>query len=291
MSKMRTTAWLGWMTATLLAFGSSGFCAETVEYEGLIVPFEIVDIGSPSEGIVASVTVDRSSPIEKGQVLVELESSAERATLEKVRNVATFDGEIGLQEARLAFARRYNERVKNLMAIPPHEKDQAETEIVLTEKLLKSARERRTEARLELNRARIALEECQIRSPISGVVVERYVSPGEYVSSQPLMRVAQVDPLRVEVIVPADVFGRIAPGMTATIVPELTLYGEQTATVTIVDKIIDSASNTFGVRLELPNAEGELPAGLKCAVRFPIETSGEEMNDATASISTGQKPH
>ena len=59
--------------------------------------------------------------------------------------------------------------------------------------------------------------------------------------------------------------------MTATIVPELPEYGEQTATVTLVDQVIDSASSTFGVRLELPNVEHQMPSGLKCLVRFKID--------------------
>jgi multidrug efflux pump subunit AcrA (membrane-fusion protein) len=120
------------------------------------------------------------------------------------------------------------------------------------------------------------------------VVVERYVSPGEYVNSQPLLRVAQIDPLRVEVIVPAQIFGRIIPGMTAIIVPELPEYGEQTATVTIVDKVIDAASSTFGVRLELPNAEQQMPSGLRCLVRFEINENADEVNKVTAKIVPGQ---
>ena len=36
----------------------------------------------------------------------------------------------------------------------------------------------------------------------------------------------------------------------------------------IVDKVVDSASGTFGVRLELPNPAGNMPAGVKCKVRF-----------------------
>jgi multidrug efflux pump subunit AcrA (membrane-fusion protein) len=121
-----------------------------------------------------------------------------------------------------------------------------------------------------------------IKSPISGVVVERYVSPGEYVNNQPLLRVAQIDPLRVETIVPAQMFSRIFPGMPATIVPELPQYGEQTATVTIVDKVIDAASSTFGVRLELPNAEQQMPSGLRCLVRFEINENADEVNKVTA---------
>jgi len=98
------------------------------------------------------------------------------------------------------------------------------------------------------------------------------------------LRVAQIDPLRVEVIVPAQVFGRITPGMTATIVPELAEYGEQIATVTIVDKLIDAASSTFGVRLELPNAEQQMPSGLRCLVRFEFDQYAVHTKKATARI-------
>ena len=49
--------------------------AETVEYDGLIEPNVVVDIGSPAEGIVDRVTVDRSNSVTKGQTLVVMESS------------------------------------------------------------------------------------------------------------------------------------------------------------------------------------------------------------------------
>ena len=259
--------------------------AETVEYDGLIEPYVVVDIGAPAEGVVAEVTVDRSSSVKKGQILVEMESSVERAALEKAKAMATFDGEIGLQQTQLAFAKRANDRFRRLEAVANHDKDQAATEIIRVGHRLKKAREDRTLAEFELKKAQAILNRCLIKSPISGVVMERYVSPGEYVNSQPLLRVAQIDPLRVEVIVPAQIFGRIIPGMTATIVPELPQYGEQIATVTIVDKVIDAASSTFGVRLELPNAEQQMPSGLRCLVRFEIIENADQV---TARINPGQ---
>ena len=250
--------------------------AETIEYEGLIEPYEVVEIGAPAEGIVAKVLVDRSSLVKRGQVLVELESSVERATLEKARTMATFDGEIDLQQAQLAFTKRVHQRVRQLAVISTQEKDQVATEFMLTGYRLKKARENRILAELEAKKMRALLARRAIKSPISGVVMDCYVSPGEYVNNQPLLRVAQIDPLRVEVIVPAQMFGKITPGMIATIQPELPRYGEQPATVSIVDKVIDSASNTFGIRLELPNAEQQLPSGLKCLVRFEIEENADE---------------
>ena len=283
----RTT--VSFLTRTvLLLLSATAVCAETVEYDGLIEPYVVVDIGAPAEGIVAKVTVDRSHSVKKGQVLVKLESSVEWAALEKAKAMATFDGEIGLQQTQLAFARRSHDRFRKLKAIANHDKDQAATEIIRVGHRLKQAREKRTLAKYELKKARAILNRFSIKSPISGVVVERYVSPGEYVNSQPLLRVAQIDPLRVEVIVPAQIFGRILPGMTATIVPELPQYGEQIATVTIVDKVIDAASSTFGVRLELPNAEQQMPSGLRCLVRFEINENVDEENKVTARIVPGQ---
>lgn len=259
----------------LLGLSTLPVLALEVEYDGIIEPHEIIELGSPTEGIVSKVNVDRSSLIKKGQILVELESSVERATVAKASAMAKFDGAIALQKTQLAFAKRVHDRVKNINAITAHDKDQAATDVVLTGFRLKKAREDSALAKLELKKAQALLNLRVVKSPISGVVVDRYVSPGEYVNSQPLLRIAQVDPLRVEVIVPAQIFGKITPDMSATIIPELPMYKEQTATVTLVDKVIDAASSTFGVRLELPNSDYKLPSGLRCRVRFEIEEDGK----------------
>jgi RND family efflux transporter MFP subunit len=288
LNRSKTTSVILMLTSLLLVWGAPVW-SEVVEYDGLIEPYEVVEIGAPAEGIVAKVTVDRSSPVKKGQTLVELESSVEWAVLRKAKVMASFDGEIGLQKTQLAFSKRVHERIKKLEAVSTHDKDQAATEISLTGFRLEKAREKRTLANLELKRAQAVLYRRSIRSPISGVVVDRYVTPGEYVNTQPLLRVAQIDPLRIEVIVPARMFGKISPGMSATIIPELPEYGEQTATVTIVDKVFDSASSTFGVRLEMPNAEYQIPCGLKCLVRFEITENPGEIEDMTSHAVPVQK--
>ena len=279
-----------WILAAffVLCLGKVPALSLEVEYDGIIEPHVVIKLGSPAAGIVAKVNVDRSSMINKGQTLVELESSVELAAVEKASAMATFDGEIALQQARLAFAKRIHGRVKLLNAISAHDKDQAATDIVLTGYRLKKAREDSTLAKLELKKAKAVLNLRSVKSPISGVVVDRYVWPGEYVNSQPLLRVAQIDPLRVEVIVPAQMFGKINPDMTATIIPELPVYGEQTATVRLVDKVIDAASSTFGVRLELPNSDYQLPSGLRCRVRFRISENTDEAQQSSARIVLGQ---
>jgi multidrug resistance efflux pump len=108
-----------------------------------------------------------------------------------------------------------------------------------------------------------------IRSPINGVVVERTLGPGEYAYDQShLMTVSQIDPLYVEVYVPLSQFGRIRLGMSAEVYPEDPVGGRYAAIVVVVDQVFDAASGTIGIRLELPNPDYALPAGLKCRARF-----------------------
>ena len=100
-------------------------------------------------------------------------------------------------------------------------------------------------------------------------VVERKLGPGEYVFDQAhLITLAQIDPLNVEVFVPLSEFGRVHAGMAADVYPEAPISGRYAATVGVVDQVFDAASGTIGVRLELPNSDYALPAGLKCQVRF-----------------------
>ena len=69
-------------------------------------------------------------------------------------------------------------------------------------------------------------------------------------------------------VAPASRFKSIKPGTQATVTPELKDVGAMSARVTQVDAVIDAASNTFRVRLELPNPGGTIPSGLRCRIAF-----------------------
>jgi multidrug efflux pump subunit AcrA (membrane-fusion protein) len=83
------------------------------------------------------------------------------------------------------------------------------------------------------------------------------------------LKLAQIDPLNVEVILPVNQILSIRVGMRAKVIPEAPIRSQYMAEVKIVDGVIDAASGTFGVRLDLPNPNQQLPAGLKCKVIFP----------------------
>jgi RND family efflux transporter MFP subunit len=252
------------------------------ELECLITPKTSASLAMPIEGVVAKVYVDRGDFVKKGQVLAELETDVERAAVEIARAKVEMVSEIERSQVRLEFAQRAQDRNKELFngnIVSNSQLDESQSTLDLARSGLKSAQEAQELAKLELRHAEAALEERLIKSPIDGVVVQRFLTAGEYAESRAILRVAEIDPLYVEVFAPVELLGKIAEGTTATVFPEVEGLGPFEAKVTIVDRVVEGASATFGVRLELPNPENHITAGLKCRVRFP----GVKLGDSTAA--------
>lgn len=237
----------------------------------LVNPYMVVAVSFPTEGVLDAVNVDRGDLVKEGQVLATLESSVERATVALATARAKVESALKSNQVRLDFGVRKFARTdemyqKNL--VPLKELDEAETQKVLADLGILEAKENRQIAELELERARAALGQRTLKSPVTGVVTERLLSPGEFVRGTPIVKLAQIHPLRVEVIAPVALLGKLSPGMTAEVLPESPVGGAHAAKVTVVDRVVDAASGTFGVRLEVPNPNYRLPAGLKCKARF-----------------------
>ena len=78
----------------------------------------------------------------------------------------------------------------------------------------------------------------------------------------------QTDKLRVESYIPLRFFNRIQPGHDVLIQPEASLAAAFKARVTTVDRLIDSASGTFGVVVNLDNRSSTIPVGSRCKMAF-----------------------
>ncbi len=261
----------GVIAALLTALATAAGAAGHATFDCVIQPTEVVELSSSVPGIIGAIDVDRSDPVEKGQVVANLQSAVEQAQVELSKQRAGFKGEIESKRASLAFARRKQARTQKLFnkkAIPFHVLDEAKTDAVLAATELRTAEQNKRMAELELEQAEATLALRTVRSPVSGVVVERLQSPGEFVEYKAILRIAQIDPLRVEVIVPVAKFGTITTGMRAEVTPELARKRTYIAEVSIVDKVVDAASDTFGVRLELPNPGNFIPGGLRCSLTF-----------------------
>ena len=246
--------------------------ASAADLDCLIEPHVVVSVGSSVEGLLETVKVDRGDLVKEGQVVATLESSVEKASVALAEARAAVESGIKSNQVRVEFGVRRFVRTEDLFKkelIPLKEMDEAETAKILAEIGLLEAKENQRIAELELERARAALAIRTVRSPVTGVVVERFLHPGEFAKQVPILKLAQIDPLRVEVIAPVALLGKISVGMRGEVIPEAPANGVHAARVKVVDRVVDAASGTFGVRLQLPNPGYRLPAGLKCKVRFP----------------------
>ncbi len=265
----------------------------------LIEPDYVAEVGSQVVGVIESLKVERGQRVRKGDVIALLRADVERAALgvARVRSEAVAD--IQAAVANAAFARQRLDRAKDLLSqkfISDQAYDQLRAEAEVASQKHAQAQEQRRLAQRELELATSQLAMRTVRSPVNGIIAERYMSTGERIEEKPMVRIAVVDPLRVQVVAPSSLYGRIVMGGTASIFPELANTTPVLARVILIDKLLDSASNTFRITLKLPNPGNALPAGLRCRADFGLDgdkkpaTNGARKASATEGKTDSTAP-
>ena len=209
----------------------------------MLQPSKQVEVSSPVPGVLELVGVRRGDLVEQGDLLFQLKAGVEKAGVELAR-------------VKNEFAQRKVERNQDLYEddlLSIHERDEIETELLLSK------------MELMLKEEELALR--TVASPIAGVVVDRLHDEGEYVNVDPVIELATLDPLHIDLLLPAQYFGKIRVGQDLLINAEPAMKKSRKARVTTVDPLIDPASGTFRVQLEMSNPDNRIPAGLRCAAR------------------------
>lgn len=238
----------------------------------LIEPDRVADVGSQVVGLVERIHVERGDNVRAGQSLVTLRGEVERANLGVAQTRARVDAEILAARASLDLAMQKVRRAESLEAsnfVSVQAVEQARGEAEVARQRLKQVD---SQQQIWIEEHKVAQAQLALRtvlSPFTGVVVERYVNPGERVEERPMLRVAVINPLRVELLVPTALYGKLAKGDQIQVLPELPDAQPVMATVRHVDRVLDAASNSYRVRLSLPNPGNTLPAGLRCKASVP----------------------
>lgn len=233
--------------ATIMLIQSNNINAEEITMSTLgcmLEPSKKVQISSPVPGVLDKVSVKRGDIIKKGETLFRLKAGVESEAVQ-------------LAKVRADFAKRKFQRNKDLYdqdILTAHERDEIETELLIAK------------SELRLKQQELALR--KVSSPINGVVVNRYNNKGEYVSYDPILSLATLDPLHVDLLLPSNYFGQIIVDQELIIKPESNIIDSSKAKVIIVDPLIDSASGTFRVQLVMNNPDNKIPAGIRCASKM-----------------------
>jgi RND family efflux transporter MFP subunit len=260
--------------AMLVAAWPHGVFAGEYSFDCVADPSQLVKINSPISGILSEVRVGRGDHVKEGQVVATMDSEVEAAVVAINRARAASEADIQVQKARLKNSSGKLTRAESLFERGISTTVQLEdlrAELRVIEGQLSQALLTQRLARLELDRSLKVLAQRVIKSPITGIVTQRLLSKGEFVFQEgSIINLARIDPLYVEVYLPVVHQHGIKKGDVARVQLSFDKNQDYAAKVVVVDRVFDSASGTFGVRLELPNPGNQLAAGQRCTVQFDL---------------------
>lgn len=223
---------------------------ESVPLNATLSALSTSELAAQGEGRVQAVAVREGERVRRGQLLARVDA---QLLAEAVREQ---EAQLANEQARLELARVKLEKQRELyrqgfisaLAIAELESDYKVREGSLAAQAA------------QLARARRALTDSEIRSPIDGVLFRRSVNPGDSVSrNQKLFAVADLSVLEAVAAVPARRVSAIAPGQKAWLSVEggAPVWGQ----VVRVNPVANEGSRSFNVYVRIDNRDGRLKAG------------------------------
>ena len=248
------------------------------ELRGEILPFLSVAVHAKVPGYVDRILVDRGSVVEEGQLLAELSAPEMAARIaEAEAKVPVLEAERIQAEAQLAGAQSTYERLKKAAetpgAIAGNELVQVEKQIEALQALIRSRQQAIRAAEAAVNTEKQMQSYLRITAPFNGVVTERLIHPGALVgpgAAAALLVLQQIAQLRVVVALPEEYVGGITEG--AKISFQVPAFPERTysGTVARIARMLDQATRTMAVELDVANRDGSLAPGMFPAVKWPV---------------------
>ncbi len=257
---------------------------------GSLAADEQAEVSAESPGRVIAAPVERGSHVAEGAVLARISGTETSAQLlEAEANAAQIEARLGLSEgqpfdptrvpdvmnakAALDLATAEFSRIKSLLdqkVVSQSEYDQRRAQVDAAQQQFQVAQNvaqqsyrslQAARARIEL--ARKAVADTTIRAPFAGLVAERVVSVGDYVTrGAHVATVVRVDPMRVELTVPEQAVALIKDGQPVQI--SVDAYPGQTfpARVRYVSPSLRADQRALTVEAVAPNHDGRLKPGL-----------------------------
>lgn len=214
---------------------------ETITLAGEVLPFQDITVASEVSGKVLSLT-PLGKYVKKGEILVQLDDSLLKAK-EKEAEANLTQKLANLKKTEALLEKKATTRQQYIFAKTTY--DMAEAQL----------------AQVKEQRAKTLLT-----SPINGKVVTHLMDPGEYaLPGTPLLRVVQIDPLKVSVGVPEEAVGAIREGEKAWVrIPALAIQRE--GKISFVSNTLDPSTRTLPIEVLLPNRDHRIKGGMMAEV-------------------------
>lgn len=227
-------------------------------FDGTVEAVHQATVSAQTAGRIAEVGYDVDDFVETGSILVRF-TDVEQSTALRQAEAQLVEARARLTEAEEDYRRAQNLRERGLGA-------QRDLDSALASQ--KSASARVTAAESAVEAARQQLAYTVVEAPYPGIVTERHVEVGESVTpGQPLMSGLSLERLRVATDLPQSVANEVRKSRVAALI---TAEGRVEVTDITLFPIADPVTNTFRVRLDLPEGQFGLYPGMFVKVAFRI---------------------
>ena len=252
-----------------------------VEAAGVIEPELFVDVKSKASGEILAIHAETGDVVEAGFLLVEVDKRTPRNRL------AEAEATLVAAKARRTIAETQMERSKTLFetgTLTEYDYEQAQLEYANSEAQVIGSE-------VALENARIAMDDTDVRAPITGTIIHKPVEPGTVISSPTqdvsggtiLLRMADLTSVRVRTLVDETDIGKIQPGMNTRVT--VAAYPNQPFEGKVLkiepQAIVEQNVTMFAVLIRLENRGGLLKPGMNAEVDIEIAS-----RDSAAVIPT-----
>ncbi|MFK7869676.1 MAG: efflux RND transporter periplasmic adaptor subunit [Roseobacter sp.] len=257
--------------------------AETVPVFAEIVTAREGTVASRIAGTVETVNVLDGSIVERGDVLVELDTEL-LEILARQADALRNEAEAGITTARSNIERAQNaydriERLRGSTSFSPSRFDDANSDLAQALGLLAEAQARLKTAEANLAEARYQLERAQITAPFSGIVLDVTTNPGEFISSgAAVVALLDTETFEIEASVPARYISVLQPGLRVTATTETEEVLD--VTVRVLIPVENQATRTRPVRFVSPDLRymDKIAIGQSVTVSIPISAPREVLS-------------
>ncbi|MEE9356997.1 efflux RND transporter periplasmic adaptor subunit [Candidatus Vondammii sp. HM_W22] len=263
------------ITLTLLIFSAtlqagSSLETATAEYrdlpreyrlDGIVEAINQSTMSAQTGGQIEDILFDVDDYVEKGALIVRLKDTEQRSRLARAQ------ADLKAAKAHLQDAQQEFGRVKEIFArklLSRSAMDKADT-------TLKAAKATRDAARAASDQAKEQLEYTRVRAPYSGIVIQRHMEVGEVATpGQKLISGISLDQLRVNVDVPQSLISAVRTTDKASV--QQPGNGYIPVVRLVIFPFAQHGSNTFKVRLDLPEGTKQMFPGMFVKTTFEVGT-------------------
>lgn len=273
----------------------------TLEVAGEFVPLQEVELHAKVAGYIRRINVDIGDRVHAGEVLATLDipelnaqvQGAEagvrqtqeqigRARNEALRAQADYDAVHSAAQRLQQVSRERPGLIAQQELDDAVAKDRAAAAQVEAAKSAQSATlEQLDVSRADRQRVAAMADYSRIVAPFNGIVTWRYADTGSLIqagtsnaASAPVVKIAQVDTLRLRLPVPESLAGFVRVGDPASV--RVQALGETfTGTITRSTGALDPATRTMQVEIDVPNRDGRLSPGMYAEVSLAIQRAAD----------------